>query len=63
MAERLFGRNREAHGILLRGRVLQPVGNAPDRPEVVHEDHQEHGQSPEHVDGAVAPAETVIFHG
>ena len=54
---------RQAHGILVRGGVLQPVGNVPDRPEVVHEDHQEHRQSPEHVDGAVAPAEAVIFHG
>ena len=54
---------RQAHGILVRPRVLQPVGHVPDRPEVVHEDHQEHREPPEHVDGAVAPAETVIFHG
>ena len=53
---------REPHGVFVRGRVLQPVGHVADCPEVVHENHQEHGQSPEHVDGAVAPAETVIFH-
>ena len=53
---------RETHGVLVRPRMLQPVGHVSDGPEVVYENHQEHGQSPEHVDGAVAPAETVIFH-
>ena len=54
---------RQAHGILVRPRVLQPAGHVPDRPEVVHEDHQEHREPPEHVDGAVAPPETVMIHG
>ena len=53
---------RQAHRVFVRSRVLQPVGDVPHRPEVIHEDHQEHGQSPEHVDGAVAASEKRILH-
>ena len=41
----------KSHSVLHRSIMLQPVGNVGYFPEFVDENHQEHGESPEHVDG------------
>ena len=46
---------RQYHKVIPINGMLQPMGYVMHFPEVIDENHGEHGQRPQHVNGRIAP--------